>query len=142
MMTGREAFLTHILDCGTADLSLLDGVNYDWNDIMWEPFENLDFCNVMYAVFQYGFGEIENAVNERIRELEVIASERLLDNTEEKELSKLRGLSPRDDFTSYHNYLDTHVYCEKHGRTYIEYMSEALEEFEENTGFNIEYSYV
>lgn len=136
-MTGRESLLTSILNCGTLDLRLLDDVQYDWCEIL-EHYDGEKTLNgLMRAVFRYGFGEIEQAVNNRICELDAIPNERELDDDEEKELAALKELSPHDDFDSFHNYLDTHVYCEQHGGTYKAYMSDALDGFENNTGFCI-----
>ena len=96
---------------------------------------------LMNEVFLYGFGEIENAVNARICELEAMPNERPLDASEEEELSALRMLEPYEDFSSFHNYIDTHVSCDRHWKTYKKYIPYALEEFEYNTGFNIGCSY-
>lgn len=137
--TMKDSLLMTVLKCGSADLELLEGVRYDWDCIFEHEMEDgeLEFNRIMYAVFCYGFGEIEKRVDDRICELEAIQNERELDEDEEKELELLRELCPYDDFSSYHNYLDTHVYCNAHGGTYKTYMSEALDEFEENTGFYI-----
>ena len=141
MMTSREDFLMQILDCGILDLSLIDGVKYDWCDIIGELHGNFDLNIVMNEVFLYGFGEIENEVNARICELEAIPNERPLDVAEEEELSALRMLEPYEDFSSFHNYIDTHVNCDRYTHIYKVYMADALEEFERNTGFNIEFAY-
>lgn len=140
-MTSREDFLMQILDCGILDLSLIDGVKYDWCDIIGELHGNFDLNIVMNEVFLYGFGEIENEVNARICELEAIPNERPLDVDEEEELSALRMLEPYEDFSSFHNYIDTHANCDQYTHIYKVYMADALEEFERNTGFNIEFAY-
>lgn len=138
-MTGRESLLTAILDCGTADLSLLDDVQYDWGDIFKRLEDDAhDLNSVMREVFQVGYEDIQVAVDDRICELEAIElNGRELDDDEADELALLRELDASEDFDSFHNYLDTHVWCRNHADTYKKYMTEALEEFEENTGFCI-----
>lgn len=134
-MTGRESLLTAILDCGTDDLSLLDDVQYDWADIFKRLEDDThDLNSVLREVFQVGYEDIQIAVVNRICELE---SSGTLDGDEADELVLLRELNAPKDFDSYHNYLDTHVWCRNHADTYKKYMTEALEEFEENTGFCI-----
>ncbi len=88
----------------------------------------------MREVFQVGYEDIQIAVVNRICELESSGD---LDDDEADELTLLRELDASEDFDSYHNYLDTHVWCRNHADTYKKYMTEALEEFEENTGFYI-----
>lgn len=138
-MTRTENLLTSLFRCGTADLSLLDDVRYDWDDI----FENLEGApinlnNIMYEVFQIGYADIQTAADDRIAELEAIAlNERELDGDESAELDALRELNAAEDFDSYHNFLDTHVWCERHAEAYEVYLSDALSRFEENTGFEI-----
>ena len=136
-MTGRESLLTSVLDCGEADLSILDDVQYDWCDLIEPGDEVKRLTQLMDAVFRHGFGEIAVAVSDRICELEAVVNERELDAEEEQELTALRGLTPRKDFSTYCNCLDTHVYCVNHGKTSLEYMSEALDAFADNTGFDI-----
>lgn len=140
-MTGRDALLVSLMDCGELDLKLIDDVGYDWCDIFaggagaWEAG---DFNSIIRQVFRYGFQQIEEAVSDRICELEAIPNERELDEDEEKELAALRELRPTaGDFDSYHNYLDTHVYCEKHGETYKKYLQDALDAFADGTGFEV-----
>lgn len=137
-MNGRESLLTAILDCGTADLSLLDDVQYDWYDIFKRMEDDThDLNSVIREVFQVGYEDIQMAVDNRIGELEDIESARELNDDEADELALLRELDATEDFDSYHNFLDTSVWCQDHADTYKKYMTEALEEFEENTGFYI-----
>lgn len=138
MITSREDFLMQVLDCGLYDLKLIDDVNYDWCDILRSAGDTSYQLNwLMRKVFEFGYEQIEQAINDRICELEAIPNERELEQHEEKELFLLRGLEPYEDFDSYHNFIDTHVWCEKHGSTYKKYLQEALDEFADGTGFEI-----
>lgn len=140
MATNRDWLLMELLHCGEYDLSLLDNVGYDWCDVIETdstfPF---DLNYVMRQVFEFGYSQIAQAVNDRICELEAIPNERELEEDEELELSELRTLEPYEDFESFHNYIDTHVWCEKHKDIYQKYMAEAIDEFGDGTGFEISF---
>lgn len=149
MMKGRDYLLAELLHCGSLELKLLDDVGYDWCDIIegYDGFlhgpsrrkrvKDVGLNYVMWLVFQYGKERIDNAVSDRICELEAIPNERELDEDEEKELKALSTLNPFEDIESSQNCLDTHVWFEQNGRIYREYLSEALDEFAEGTGFEI-----
>lgn len=138
MATNRDWLLMELLHCREYDLSLLDNVGYDLCDIIETdstfPF---DLNYVMRQVFELGYSQIAQAVNDRICELEAISNERELEEDEELELSELRTLEPSEDFESFHNYIDTHVWCERNKEIYKKYLSEALDDFAEGTGFEI-----
>lgn len=138
MVTNREDFLMQILHCGILGLKLIDGVGYDFCDILEldSTFQfNINF--VMARVFEYGFSRIAQAINDRICELEAIPNERELNDDEELELLRLRMLEPYEDFRTYHNYIDTHVWCERNKEIYKKYLGEALDDFADGTGFEI-----
>lgn len=147
MVSNREDFLMTILNCGILDLKLIDGVGYDWCDILdgevlGELFgdgslhrESLNY--IMRRVVDFGIEQITTAVSDRICEIEAITNERELDNDEEKELEVLRSLNPDEDIESYHNFIDTHVWFEKNGDAYRTYLEEALDDFAQGTGFEI-----
>ena len=77
-------------------------------------------------------------MDDRICELEASSNEWELDADEEEELSALRALNPEEDIDSYHNFVDTHVWFENNADVYHTYMQEALDNFAEGTGFEIE----
>jgi hypothetical protein len=138
MITNRDYLLTTLLDCGTLDLKILDGVEYDWCDLVDRREGVPDINTLMYDVFQMGFDDIQTRVNDRICELEAVElNERDLDEDEEQEKAALSELNATEDFESFHNAIDTHVYCVNHWDTYTMYMKEALDEFRDNTGFTI-----
>ena len=61
MLTTQECILTYLLNCGTADLSMLDDINYDLDDILDELVENncLSLNNLFESVFRKGILEKE-----------------------------------------------------------------------------------
>lgn len=144
MITSREDFLMQILRCGVLDLKLIDDVCYDWYDILdSDVFENgvpFNLNNVMRLVFEYGFSQIEAAVDSRVDYLEDTEKTYGLSDSQAEELEALRTLNPMEDFTSFHNYIDTYVWCERHKEIYQKYMEEALDEFADGTGFEITFN--
>ena len=61
MLTTQECVMTKILDCGTADLSLLDDINYDLDDIIDSLMENncLSLNGIFQEVFIKGAEELQ-----------------------------------------------------------------------------------
>lgn len=143
-MTSKGNLLCSILDCGELDLGMLDEVGYDWCDVMNRLKEqgvgilDVGFNGLMRAVVEMGVEDLATAVNDRVCELEAIPNERELDEDEKKEMEQLLLLSPEDDVEAFFNYLDTHAYLLKNGQIYREYLPDALDEFEENTGICME----
>lgn len=142
MITSREDFLMTLLHCGSLDLKLIDDVNYDWCDILDDTLlegdiERLKINNVMRAVFSYGLLQIKDAIEDRVAHLKGVAETKGLKGKQAEELRALQVLNVDDDFESFHNCLDTNIWCEKHGDIYKKYMSKALDDFAEGTGFEI-----
>lgn len=137
-MSAKEDLLMTLLGCGSMDLAMLDDVRYDFDEIIdqldSEPIQDVGFNGLMRAVVDVGIIHIREAVEERIQELE---NQGGLDDFEVEELEALQKLTPDDDICSFHNYLDTHVYFDENGDIYRQYLSEALDEFTDNTGFEI-----
>lgn len=137
----------NLLNCGILDLKLIDGVGYEWCDILdgevlremiadgGRQRETLNY--LMRRVVEFGVDQITTAVADRICELEAIPNERELDDDEESELEALRALNPEEDIESYHNYIDTHVWFKNNGGVYRAYLQEALDDFADGTGFEI-----
>lgn len=148
MVNSREDFLMNLLNCGILDLGLIDGVGYDWCDILNEEMiyeiagrignGSCTINFVMAEVVAFGICQIETAISDRICELEAILNERELDEDEKAELSALRTLNPYEDISGYYNCIDTHVYMERNGSLYKRYLSKAIGDFEEGTGLEIE----
>ena len=82
MVSSREDFLMNLLNCGVLDLKLIDGVGYDWCDILSEEMiygiagrSGNGSCAinfVMAEVVAFGIDQIETAISDRICELEAI----------------------------------------------------------------------
>lgn len=136
-MSGAESFLCEILSCGTADLEMLDDIEFNWDEVLYQidwPQYGLDFNDIMRGVFACGIIRIENEINCRICDLERNCS----GEEEEEELVALKLLNPNEDITAYFNCLDTHVYLRENEEIYRRYLEYELNNFYNNTGFEIE----
>lgn len=133
----KEVLLTELLDCGYADLSVLEDCKYDFYDVIdycKNAYFNLTLNNLAYSMFQIGIADIRRAVEKRIDELE---SKDELTDEEHEELIAIFALTPDIDIESFHNYLDTSVWFRNNGEVYRQYFKEAIDEFADNTGYSI-----
>lgn len=147
-MTNLQDFMLTVFDCGVADLCILDGVNYAWSDILTDKSLISDIigssekCQAINKITRlvvcYGKDRIKEYISSRIGELTSCAQNAGISDFEHDELEVLRSLNPDDDIQSFHNSIDTHVYFKKNGAAYNEYLPEALEDFRNGTGFEIE----
>lgn len=139
----REDLLTSILDCGYGDLYLMEDCQYDIGEIVEEcqfQFGKIDINLLVMTMFDYGIQGIEEAINDRLDELEDINKESgCLTKEEREEKEALEALEPFDDIQSFHNYIDTHIWVDRKDRveTYKKYLTVALDHFYEMTGFEI-----
>ena len=163
MLTTQECVFTKVLNCGTADLLLLEDINYDLDDAIDYLMENhcLSLNGIFQQVFIMGIEElqeqfeiqkedIKNEILYRIQEEKVeciesgeMTEEELLETEEHKELvSDLKlieseDLNPKDDFDCFLNYQDTHVYV-KHIDFYRKYMENTVDDIEYKMGWYFE----
>ena len=151
MLTTQECVMTKILDCGTADLSLLDDINYDLDDIIDSLMENncLSLNGIFQEVFIKGAEELqeefknqkEDIKAEILYKIEENETENLTETEEHKELiSDLAllesgDLQPENDLEFYLNYQDTHVFM-KHIDFYRRYMENAVDDIEYKMGWD------
>lgn len=141
MITSREDFLMSLLNCGPADLRLIDDVEYDWQDV----FERLDFScshnlsDIMSAVFHLGKDILNEAILERIGCLEDTEKTYGISDEQRTELNELKELNPFKDLVEKFNYLDTHIACVNHKAVYEVFLSKELADFAEGTGLVVEF---
>lgn len=137
MTDWKYNLLTELLGCGYADLSVLDDCKYDMCDVIeYCKDADLDVTlnSLAWSMFQIGLDDINRAIDERVDELDVKDD---LSEEEQEELNALEHLDAHEDTESFHNFIDTSIWFHKNGDVYREYMSKALDEFEENTGYAI-----
>ena len=140
-MSFKDDLLTELLDCGYADLSVLEGCRYDFTDIIAECYDaygKLELNALARIMFEFGLRDIADYICDRIEELTEADEEGTLSAEMREELHALMELDVFEDIESFHNYLDTSIWVSKHNATYKKYLGAALDEFENNTGFFIE----
>ena len=143
MTDWREDLLTAILDCGYGDLYLMKDCQYDIGEIVEEciaTFGSVKINDLVRIMFDHGLFDIDYAISERIEELDDKAkTEGELDETERIERDALESLEPYSDIQSHHNFVDTYIWIDAKEKvpTYTKYMQDALDDFEEMTGFSI-----
>lgn len=151
MLTTQECVMTKILDCGTADLSLLDDINYDLDDILDSLMENncLSLNGIFQEVFIKGAEELqeefknqkEDIKAEILYKIEENETENLTETEEHKEfisdlaLLESGDLQPENDLEFYLNYQDTHVFM-KHIEFYRRYMENTVDDIEYKMGWS------
>lgn len=71
MPTTQECILTCLLNCGVADLSILNDINYDLDDSLDELVENncLSLNNLFESVFRKGISELTDVVESNKEEI-------------------------------------------------------------------------
>lgn len=106
--------LTGILDCEYADLQILEGVEYAWEDVREELEEiglELNLNNIMFAVFSLGkkemadwlddkYEELDNEITEIMGDITILEDiisnlEDEIENDEEDNIDKLDELEDR-----------------------------------------------
>lgn len=156
MMTFKEEILMNLLDCGSADLSLLEDINYDFVDIRDEvesftTIQDMKFNDILVGaiyIFMNNINEIiENKVKEKEEEIKyledrldyVAYGKRDLMEIEiaKEDLEKLNELYVYDDIEYYCNYLDNSIYIvdEDKKAIYKEFLSKEIDEENEKLGF-------
>lgn len=141
-ISAREDLLMTVLGCGVDDLTMLDDVEYGFDEILDQldglPLQEVGFNGLMKAVVDVGIIHIREALKEKLAELHGYRDEETMTEEDKEELDALEQLDPDDDIRSYHNCLDTSVWFEHHGSAYRRYLKDAVDAFEENTGLCID----
>ncbi len=162
-MTQMVCVLTKILECGSADLDLLEDIEYDLDDIIEECLENggINLHSIFVGVFRKGALELQEAYDERKEEIkneirkairheyvDCVESgdmtEEELENCEEHielltalDLIENDELHPEEDVDYFLNFQDTHVSM-KHLDFYKRWMENTVLSIEEKMGWEFE----
>lgn len=163
-MTTQEQILMTILKCGTLDLMFLDKIGYDVDEIVEDLMDNgiLSYNAIWGEVFYKAISDLTSIIQDKKDEIiEEIQSqldeeqeeikngeyteEELEDFPEHQELMadmELITSGELDDledcYDYYLNYLDTHIYL-KHLDFFEKYLSDDIDELENNMGVCFEY---
>lgn len=161
MLTTQQCILTHLLNCGTTDLCMLEDINYDLDEILDDLVENncLSFNDLYCAVFQKGIDDLAERLqdqrNDLIEKIEAeiqwsidefvksgeMTLEELKETDEYKQnitdlnLIKDNELNPQEQYDYYLNYLDTHIWL-KHLPFYRTWMESDIDDIEDKMGIS------
>lgn len=126
--------LISLLDCGYADLNVLLDTEYDMSEIIeyaTEYSEKPTLNNLVYSMLQMGINDIQSYIEDNKNDVEEDLDEDKL------ELFKSIEFNPHEDIEVFINYLDSHAYLVKNEEAYVEFFPEAIDKFEEMTGFSL-----
>ncbi len=135
----KTLLLCELLDCGTSDVDILEDIEYDVSDLVEYcdmNFEKVTLEGLVICAFSFGLRDFRKSIDKRIKVLESAES---LTKAEKKELKSLKQLDPENDSEWYFNYLDTSIWFNENNELYKKYCQEELDEFYENTGYEIKY---
>lgn len=140
-----EDILMVLLECGSLDLQILEGVGHDLGDIVEElsadgikPTLNA----ITDEIFRRGQCELVAAVEDAIQERKDQQAE--TDDTKEgeteydrlqDEIDELESLNPEEDMDWFCNCLDTSCWFSNNEEIYRKYIPEAISNIEDNMGF-------
>lgn len=130
----HELLLCELLECGTADLSIIDGCEYDISDIIAEAkgySENITLATYVIAIRNLLHNEIDYLIKRRIKEIDeeifnLEGDTKLINDLNEIKY-KLQSLNPYEDFELYFNYLATDISIIHNEEVYKYYLKSELE---------------
>lgn len=140
-MGNADGLLMIILDCGSMDISILDEVGYDLEDIVEKlkaKGDKISLNAITDMIFLTGQSELTEAVEEAIR---IRKEQQLEDNDSEEydrlqeEIDELEYLNPEADMGWFCNCLDTSCWLGNNEDIYRKYIPEAISSIEYNMGF-------
>lgn len=141
-MSAVDNLLPALLDCGILDISILDDVGYDLGDIAVELQEEgikVTLNNITDAIFRKGQAELEDALENKISELEDERDGCEEDSEEydelQEQIDELESCDPEEDVEWFCNCLDTSVWFSDNEEIYRKYIPEAISNIEDNMGF-------
>lgn len=161
MLTTQQCILTHLLNCGTNDLLMLDDINYDLDEILDDLVENncLSFNDLYRAVFNKGIDDLAERLQEQRNDLiekikaeirydieswvdsgdmtlaELKETEEYQQNIKDLTLIVNNELNPKEQYDYFLNYQDTHIFL-KHLPFYRTWMDSDIDDIEDKMGIS------
>lgn len=150
MNSNYEDLLRMFLQCGSLDLSVLDGIEYDLCEIVDDlraeginPTLNAITNEVFYKGQMELSEAVENAISKRREEQEAIDEAEAVDtdpaieeyNLLQSEIDDLEMLNPEEDMGWYCNCLDTSCWFDEHESIYRKYLADEIRVIENRMGF-------
>lgn len=144
-MKGREELLCGILDCGFADLRIIDDCRYDltqiYNDLK-ESHKDVSLNTVIEEIFRLGVFELEEMVsilkeNTEIR-LKRVSKGSKLERLLNEQMEEINSLCPKEDVVWHTNFLDSDIRFLKNESVYRKYFPGEISEIEDDMGFEFQ----
>lgn len=144
-MSNKDRLLMAVLECGDADLNVLDDTQYDLGEIVDNLKINgssISLNSITDEIFRKGRAELKQAVKNAIQSRKDLQHE--TDDTEEgemeyeslqEEIDALESLDSDKDMNWYCNWLDTSCWLSENEAVYWEYLEEEIKSIEDNMGF-------
>lgn len=140
-MTSRDLFLKILLKCGIADLNILDGVQYDWEDIFDqledEPLQNVGMDGLIFAITDVGIIHLKEALEQQIEALRASQEKGMITKSDQERLNALESLDPDVDIKVEPNMHSTLIWFQQHKDIYTQFLAPEIAAFESNTNFCI-----
>lgn len=127
MIKQSEWVLMHLLKCGQCDLSILDDIEYDLDDILDELVEenNLSLTSLIRTVFQKGVDELNDLINDI--KPDIYEDLQILDETLPKESDSAEICEKKEAALDAQDVYLSHKYDIEWGEKIPEYIEELSE---------------
>lgn len=127
MIKQSEWVLMHLLKCGQCDLSILDDIEYDLDDILDELVEenNLSLTSLIRTVFQKGVDELNDLINDI--KPDIYEDLQILDETLPKENDSPEVIDKKEAALDTNDVYLSHKYDIEWGDKIPEYIEELSE---------------
>ncbi|UNH58566.1 hypothetical protein OEJ84_23560 (plasmid) [Bacillus subtilis] len=117
-----KTLLINLLDCGWLDLQALEKIERDFSEIIeyhndnYGDSQKISLNSLLDVNFQLTLSEINNFIENKIEELE--------EDEKEDEAEELRTLDAYEDFETFTNFIDTHIWLRNNQDIYEKYEKE------------------
>lgn len=128
MMNLKTRFMCAVLNCGEADLQILEHTLYDVIDI-YQHTDAVDFNGIVEIIFEMGRAELVECYKE------LVASLSLNPKKNETELKELSEIDPMADIFWDIDYLSSDIYLDNYD-VYKKYFPDKIIDIEANMGFD------
>lgn len=141
-MNGREELLCAILDCGFADLGMIDDCQYDLAEIynyLKEFRKDVSLNAVINEIFRLGVSELEEKVLSQKEDTEIRLESAVkgskLERMLHEQMEEINSLCPKDDVVWHTNFLDSDIRFCKNESLYRKHFAVEISGIEDNMGF-------
>jgi hypothetical protein len=144
-MNRREELLCGILDCGFADLRIIDDCRYDLTQIcndLKESHKDVSLNTVIEEIFRLGVLELEEMVSILKEDTEIrlkrVSKGSKLERLLNEKMDEIKSLCPKEDVVWHTNFLDSDIGFLKNESVYRKYFPGEISEIEDDTGFEFQ----